>query len=450
MSPTLLSPPANRSALHPTTPDSGLALAPTFDPAWPAWFHETQREAWEEFQRTPTPTRKDEAWRFANIKAVAVDDFVPAGKFLSSVDAIAQSKLFDAVSARFVFGNNQLLHREFPALPDGVIVKPLTEAARENESLFREFFMSQPVELGSHRFAALHRALVQGGVMIHVPANVEVALPIEIFHWVEGDNASVFPHTLILCGENSKVTVVDAFKSADNARAFACGVNDLHLARGAQLTYVAVQDWSDSSLAFHINSTVVGRDATATALNVNFGSKFLRGENLSRLVGEGSRSVMLSINPMDGEREIDQRTLQDHISPRTTSDLLYQNALDDKSRTIFAGLIKVGKGAHETDAYQKVRNLLLSDDCEANSMPGLEILADNVRCSHGATSGEINEDELFYMQARGISADLGRRLIVAGFFNSLLARITNEPVRARLATLVSKRMGVAMDDPKLE
>jgi Fe-S cluster assembly protein SufD len=211
-----------------------------------------------------------------------------------------------------------------------------------------------------------------------------------------------------------------------------------------------VQDWSDSSLAFHINSTVVGRDATATALNVNFGSKFLRGENLSRLVGEGSRSVMLSINPMDGEREIDQRTLQDHISPRTTSDLLYQNALDDKSRTIFAGLIKVGKGAHETDAYQKVRNLLLSDDCEANSMPGLEILADNVRCSHGATSGEINEDELFYMQARGISADLGRRLIVAGFFNSLLARITNEPVRARLATLVSKRMGVAMDDPKLE
>lgn len=439
--------PVTTPASQSSTPAPVLALTPNPNPAWPEWFQATQQEAWEEFLRTPAPTRKDEAWRFANIKAVALDDFVPAPDFISAADAIAQSRMFDAVSARFVFGNNQLLHRETPSLPEGVIVKPLIEAAHENDSLFREFFMSQPVELGSHRFAALHRALVQGGVMIHVPANVEVELPIEIFHWVEGDNASVFPHTLILCGENSKVTVVDVFKSADNGRALACGVNDLHLARGAQLTYVAVQDWSDSSLAFHINSTLVGRDATATSLNVNFGSKFLRGESLSRLNGEGSRSVMLSINPVEGEREVDQRTLQDHVSPRATSDLLYQNALDDKARTIFAGLIKVGEGAHETDAYQKVRNLLLSDDCEANSMPGLEILADNVRCSHGATSGEINEDELFYMQARGISADLGRRLIVAGFFNSLLDRISNEPVRARLAEIVSQRLGVAMSEP---
>ncbi|MFY8216868.1 MAG: Fe-S cluster assembly protein SufD [Chthoniobacterales bacterium] len=442
MTSILESPAVTPSASHTITPSPELALTPTFDAAWPAWFHETQREAWEEFLRTPAPTRKDEAWRFANIKAVRLDEFVPAPAFIAAADAIAQSKLFDAAAARFVFGNNQLIHREGSALPEGVIVKPLAEAARENESLFREFFMSQPVELGSHRFAALHRAMVQGGIMIHVPANVEVSLPIEIFHWVEGDNASVFPHTLILCGENSKVTVVDVFKSIDNARAFACGVNDLHLADGAELTYVAVQDWSPSSLAFHINSTLVGRNATATALNVNFGSKFLRGESLSRLNGEGSRSVMLSINPVDGDREIDQRTLQDHVSPRATSDLLYQNALDGSARTIFAGLIKVGEGAHETDAYQKVRNLLLSDDCEANSMPGLEILADNVRCSHGATSGEINEDELFYMQARGISADLGRRLIVAGFFNSLLDRIGNDDVRAKLSALVSDRLGV--------
>lgn len=447
MTSTLESLPVTTPASQSSTSTPVLALTPTPNLAWPEWFQATQQEAWEEFLRTPAPTRKDEAWRFANIKAVALDDFVPAPDFISAADAIAQSRMFDAVSARFVFGNNQLLHRETPSLPEGVIVKPLIEAAHENDSLFREFFMSQPVELGSHRFAALHRALVQGGVMIHVPANVEVELPIEIFHWVEGDNASVFPHTLILCGENSKVTVVDVFKSVDNGRALACGVNDLHLSRGAQLTYVAVQDWSDSSLAFHINSTLVGRDATATSLNVNFGSKFLRGESLSRLTGEGSRSVMLSINPVEGEREVDQRTLQDHISPRATSDLLYQNALDDKARTIFAGLIKVGEGAHETDAYQKVRNLLLSDDCEANSMPGLEILADNVRCSHGATSGEINEDELFYMQARGISADLGRRLIVAGFFNSLLDRISNESVRARLAEIVSQRLGVAMSEP---
>ncbi len=238
--------------------------------------------------------------------------------------------------------------------------------------------------------------------MLYVPKNVEVELPIEIFHWVEGENASIFPHTLIVCGENSKVTVVDRFQSADAKRAFACGVNDLHLERGANLTYVAVQDWAKESVAYHINSTIVDKDASSTALNINFGGGFVRGESLSRMVGEGARSVMLSLNPMDGNRQIDQRTLQDHAAPHATSDLLYLNSLDDTARTIFAGLIKVEEGAHRTDAYQKVRNLMLSDDAEANSMPGLEILADDVRCTHGATSGEINEDELFYMEARGI------------------------------------------------
>ena len=158
MTSILESPAVTPSAPHPITHSPELALTPAFDAAWPAWFHETQREAWEEFLRTPAPTRKDEAWRFANIKAVRLDEFVPAPAFIAAADAIAQSKLFDAAAARFVFGNNQLIHREGSALPEGVIVKPLAEAARENESLFREFFMSQPVELGSHRFAALHRA----------------------------------------------------------------------------------------------------------------------------------------------------------------------------------------------------------------------------------------------------------------------------------------------------
>ncbi len=427
-------------------PGDAVSLAFASDAGWPRWFQESQREAWEEFQRTPPPTRKDEPWRFANIKAVDLAEFITAPEVTSEGRLINQSAIFEQRAARLVFGNNRLLHRETHGLAAGVIVKPLIEAAHEDESLFREYFMSQPVELGSHRFAALHRALVSGGVLIYVPANVEVALPIEIFHWVEGARSSVFPHTLIVCGENSKVTVVDAFKSADGARAMACGVNDLHLARGASLHYIAIQDWSRKALAFHINSTVVGRDASATALTVNFGGGFVRGESLSRMTGEGARSVMLSLNPVDGEREIDQRTLQDHVSPRATSDLLYHNVLEDASRTIFAGLIKVGRGAHQTDAYQKVRNLLLSEDAEADSMPGLEILADDVRCTHGATSGQISDEELFYMQARGIPEALGRRLIVAGFFNSLLDRITDDAVAARLRALVAERLGVAMPE----
>jgi Fe-S cluster assembly protein SufD len=172
---------------------------------------------------------------------------------------------------------------------------------------------------------------------------------------------------------------------------------------------------------------------------MNFGGRFVRGESLSRLVGQGAKSVMLAMNPVGGDRQVDQRTLQDHAAADASSDLLYLNALDDSAKAIFAGLIKVGEGAHRTDAYQKVRNLILSDEAEACSMPGLEILADDVRCTHGATSGELNADELFYLAARGIPAAQGRRLIVNGFFQSLLERMPEGDLRDALSGLIASR-----------
>ena len=408
--------------------------------AWPVWFQQQQTAALSDYESTPQPTRRDEPWRFSNISALDLSSYQPAEAVTSEGRLINGSQGVKEFSAKLVFGNNVLLHQDVERLPEGVILKPLEVAARENEDIFRKYFMAQPVELGSHKFAALHKARLTSGAFLYVPKNVEVTLPIEIFHWVEGENASVFPHTLVVCGENSKVTVLDYFKTADDKRALACGVNDLHLERGAQLNYIAVQEWSKDTLAFHINSTIVDRDASSTALNANFGGGFVRGESLSRMVGEGARSVMLSLNPMDGDRQIDQRTLQDHAAPRATSDLLYLNALDDSTKTIFAGLIKVQEGAHQTDAYQKVRNLMLSDEAEANSMPGLEILADDVRCTHGATAGEINEDELFYLEARGIPKSTGRRLIVNGFFQTLLERIDTKALREHIGEVITHRL----------
>jgi Fe-S cluster assembly protein SufD len=415
------------------------AAAPS---AWPAWFQAEQSAALAEYEKLPVPVRTDESWRFANLKALDLSAFVDAAPVASEGRLINASTGLKQTSAKLILGNNSLLHREAAALPKGVILETLESAATNHADLFKKYFMAQPVELGSRKYAALHKARVAGGAFLYVPANTSVELPIELFQWVEGANASVFPHTLIVCGENSRVTVVDYFKSADHLPAFACGVNDLHLAAGAKLTYISVQDWSSETTAFHLNSTIVDRDATATALIANFGGAFIRGESLSRLVGEGSRSEMYSINPVEGTREIDQRTLQDHVAPNATSDLLYLNALDDKSRTIFAGLIKVQPGARGTDAYQKVKNLILSDDADPNSMPGLEILNDEVRCSHGATNGPVSADELFYMEARGIPADKARRLIVNGFFNSLLTHIENDPLRLHLEGLLAARLAI--------
>lgn len=408
--------------------------------AWPQWFAGERAAAMRDYEATPTPTRKDETWRFANTAALDLSAFMPATPVSSEGKFINASRGMEEFSAKMVFGNNALLHRTVKNLPEGVLFLPLEVAAREHEAIFRKYFMAQPVELGSHKYAALHKANLASGTFLYVPPHTEVALPIESFHWVEGANASIFPHTLVICGENSRVTLLDYFKSGDDLRAFACGVNDLHLDRGAKLTYVAVQEWSRESTAFHLNSTIVGHDATSTALIANFGGGFVRGESLSRLVGEGARSEMLSINPLDGSREVDQRTLQEHVAPYASSDLLYLNALDDRSRTIFAGLIRVQSNARGTDAYQKVRNLILSDEADPNSMPGLEILNDDVRCTHGATNGPISEDELFYMQARGIRRDTASRLIVKGFFNSLLERVENESLRSHLENLVNQRL----------
>jgi Fe-S cluster assembly protein SufD len=175
------------------------------------------------------------------------------------------------------------------------------------------------------------------------------------------------------------------------------------------------------------------------SLNLNLGSRYSRFESLSRLIGEGGRSDLLAVAVAKHEQEFDARTLQDHVSPQTASDLLYKNALDDRARTIFGGLIRVEPHAHFTDAYQKVRNLLLSDDAEANSMPGLEILADNVRCTHGATSGQVDEDELFYLRTRGIPVPMAQRLIVTGFLDEVVRRLDHPAISEYLHRLIEEK-----------
>src|SRR5438093_5006266 len=188
-----------------------------------------------------------------------------------------------------------------------------------------------------------------------------------------------------------------------------------------------------------MDCSVVDHDASAMSLDLHVGAKYSWFESLSRLVREGGRSDLLAVAVTKHEQEFDARTLQDHVSPRTASDLLYKNALDDGARTIFGGLIRVEPHAHFTDAYQKVRNLLLSDDAEANSMPGLEILADNVRCTHGATSGQVDEDELFYLRTRGIPTKVAQRLLVTGFLDEVIQRLDHPAIAQYLHQLIEEK-----------
>jgi Fe-S cluster assembly protein SufD len=411
----------------------------------PQWFRDQQSAAWTKFEALPSPNRKDQPWRFSSVNALDLSRY-NFGTTLSQTERdeiLEGSTGLDEVAGRLIFADDQLLRRDpLPQklLAAGVILKPLERAIIEHEDLFRRHFMAQPATLGSAKFAALHEALVTSGTFVYVPKGVEVELPIEIFHWLHGENASVFPHTLLIADELAKVTVIEHFRSAHSDRAgFACGVNDLVVGRGAKLNYVCNQNWNEKALAIQINSTSVEREASALSLNVNLGGAYSRFESLSRLTGEGARSDMLAVCVADNAQEFDARTLQDHASPHTTSDLLYKNALNDRARNTFGGLIRVEPHAHFTDAYQTVRNLLLSDDSEANSMPGLEILADNVKCSHGATSGQLGKDEMFYLLSRGIPASVAKQLLVSGFLNEVVDRLDHPAITAHIHELIEAK-----------
>jgi Fe-S cluster assembly protein SufD len=412
---------------------------------FPDWFSDQQREAWQQFEALPMPTRKDQAWRFSNVALLNLEPFKISGP-LSEDDRkniLKYSSGLDHYAARLIFANDQLIERDVVSEDlkrRGVIFQPLERAMVEHADLFRKYFMSTEARLGSAKFAALHKALVSSGTFLFVPRGLEIKEPIEIFHWLRHDNMSVFPHLLLVTDELAKVTVIEHFRSCDRRTAgFACGVNDLIAGPGAKVTYVCAQNWAENVIALQMNSTTVDHDASAMSLNLHLGGKYSRFESLSRLIGEGGRSDLLAVAVAKHQQEFDARTLQDHISPHTASDLLYKNALDDRARTIFGGLIRVEPHAHFTDAYQKVRNLLLSDDSEANSMPGLEILADNVRCTHGATSGQIDEEELFYLRTRGIPTKVAQRLLVTGFLDEVIQRLDHPAIAEHLHRLIEEK-----------
>lgn len=393
---------------------------------FPVWFTARQQAAKARYEAMPAPKRGDETWRFSNLKQLDFAGFQRSADFSPPAELIARSTGLENTSAKFVFANESLIHSESD-VPSGVICLPLAEALVSHPDLVAKHFMRQETRLGSAKYAAWHEAMVSNGLFVHVADNVEVPHAIEIHHWIDGANTVVFPHTLVVTGTSSKVRVIDIFRSADElSPGLAIAFNDLSAGANSQLDYVAIQALNEVTRIIQINETSTARDASAKAFLLNTGASWARNESLSRLEGPGSRSDMLSVSVPAREQEYDQRTFQHHVSEGAYSDLLYKNSLYDNAKTVFSGLIFVDEGAHHTDAYQTCRNLFMSDTAEANSMPGLEINADQVKCSHGSTSAPISDEEIFYLRARGIDPARARQLIARGFSVEVIERIGHE------------------------
>ena len=413
----------------------------------PAWWLDAKRAAYERFAGLPMPRRTDENWRFSSIGGLNLDGYAPPEASKTRFQAPVLK--FESAAA-LTFVNNRLvarteLSRELAA--QGVIVATLGEALKRHGDILKAHFMTQTQRLGSDKFAALHTAFVGDGAFIYVPRGVELPHPILVVHAATGDGTAVFPHTLVVAEDRAKASVVDFFTSPEDALVgaatpcLAVGASDLYAGHGAKLTYVSIQNWTREALSFQFNSKIVRRDAHVQSVDLHLGARQSRHESHSQLQAPGASSDMLALTVANGAQEFDQRTLQIHQAPNTTSNLLYKNALLDTARTIFSGLIIVDPDAQKTDAYQSNRNLMLSDGAEANSLPGLEILANDVRCTHGATTSRIDPEQQFYLQTRGIKPALAHELLISAFFEDVLNRLDHEALHAALAQLIQGKLG---------
>lgn len=381
----------------------------------PGWLAERRLQAFDIFEKLDMPDPKGEEWRYVDVR-----------KFDFSRFAAPEANRFPLAAA--------------PELTSkGVIFADLNTVAKEHPDLLREHFFTE-VSTEEHKFTALHAAFHSDDVFVYVPKGVEVEIPFEAVHSLAA-GGSVFPHTTIVVDEQASVTFVDRFESDDFAAPALCAsVVEIEARRGAIVNYISLQQWGRNAHHFQTQRFTGHRDSTVRSLAVNLGSTFARTQVESVLRGEGSFSEMLGLYFADSDQHFAQRTLQSHNDQHATSDLLYKGALKDHARSEYSGLIKVLPGAQGTDAYQANRNLVLSESAMARSIPQLEIEANEVRCTHGATVSPVEEEHLFYLMSRGIDRVTAQKLIVFGFFGEVLDRIRVPAVRDQLSDAIGSKV----------
>jgi Fe-S cluster assembly protein SufD len=407
-----------------------------------------RRRAFDAFRAMPTPSPDTEEWRYTDLRELDLS-FVPfaAETPATNLDQV-RPELLEAAGEVGERAGLSIQHNSTVVIsnldPDaaarGVVFTSLDRAEADHPDLV-DGRINGAVSAGRTRFAALHAAFRAGGTFVFVPRNVRVERPLQTLTYVDRDGLAVFPHTVLVLEEGAELTFVDRYVSPDLDRALSDAVVELYLGPGSKLRYVSLQDWGAGVTHLSVQRAVVGRDAELRSLAVAFGGSLSRTEVESILEGDGGSSEMLGVYFADGDQHFDHRSIQDHLGSQTASDLLYKGALKGRSRTIYSGTVIIRPGAHKCDAYQTNRNVLLSEQAKADSIPNLEILSnDPVRCGHAASVGPVDDDQLFYMQSRGIPLDEAQRLIVTGFFQEVLDRVTLPEVRTSLEVAIAAEL----------
>jgi Fe-S cluster assembly protein SufD len=420
----------------------------------PGWVRDARLAAWATYEALPFPQRTDEEWRRTDIRGLKLDRITPyAGLSDNGVAApdvlsgfrdggISDESARAGVTVQ-TDATASLTELSEELAAKGVIFTDLGTAMAEHPDLVKQYFMTTAVPVDFGKFEALHAAMWQSGVFLYVPKGVTVDLPFRSFVVGTEPGTSVFSHSLVVLEEGAETFLVDAFRSdTQEQQSLASGVVELHLGKGSQLRYVQVQDWGRHVWNFMTERAVLGSDATLNSLHVTLGSRFTKNSIGSVLQGRNALAEMLGIFFADGDQFFDNHTWQLHEAPYATSDLEFKGALKDNARSVYSGLIKVEEGAQKTDAYQQNRNLVLSRTARADTIPNLEIGANDVRCTHGATVSQVVPEHVFYLQARGIPYTEAQKLIVEGFFRPVIDRIPVEEIQGFLESAIARKVGI--------
>ncbi len=407
----------------------------------PSWLAQKRREALSTFARLGFPTVRDEEWKYTDITPAAYLAVTPVFRFeLNGAAANLQNALpflgLEGHRLTFVNGHFAPALSHIGDLPAGVEVRSLGEAITGQSERLQQAF-GRSVD-GEETFVALNTAFAQDGAFIFVPQGVEVAEPVHLVFLSTGEMATVsHPRNLVLLGQNAGLKLVESFISNGEGVYLTNAVTEIESGAGARLEHVKAQ--LESKRAFHVGTTQIGaaRDTSIRSSVLNLGGRIVRNNSVAIMRDEHAEVTLNGLVVARDEQHIDNHTTMDHAQPHCASHELYAHVLNDKSVGVFNGKIFVRLDAQKTDAKQSNRTILLSGDATINAKPQLEILADDVRCTHGATIGQLDETAQFYLQSRGVPAPIARGILIRAFAGEVLASISMDQVREEMEARLS-------------
>lgn len=422
-----------------------------------AWVERLRENAFASFEKLGFPGSKHEEWKYTNVAPIAKADFQPA--FASGADGtpsldgvrLRNFTYEEAKRSQLVFVNGiyqrELSSRE--ALPDTVAVMDIAEAlADEKYAAILRAQLARGADFSDNAFTALNTAFVTSGAFLYIPQGTLIETPLHLLFLSDGRHqaSASFPRVLVVAESGSTATLIESYAALSEDAYFTNAVVEINLMDGARLTHYRVQ--RESTSAFHVATTRarVGRDSSYDSTAITLGGQLSRHDINVTLDEQGAECWVDGLYIVSGRQHTDTHSLIDHRQPHCSSHQLYKGILDGKSRAVFNGKIFVRESAQQTDARQTNRNLLLSNEARVDTKPQLEIFADDVKCAHGATVGQLEEEELFYLASRGLDPDIARSLLTYGFAEEVIEKIKIESIKAQLDEAVLSQLHVHLEN----